>query len=364
MMMVTASAIVATSLFFAAPMQADAASCGSLKTANVSASGSQPSSPPGNAVDGKLYTGWANDGAGSWIRLDLGSPKTLCSVDIAWYRGDARTSHFVIRTSLDGEMYLDTYRGNSSGSTGELEHYAFEQHVSARYVKISVYGNTENEWAAIDEIRVQGYLAGNIVYTVQPGDTLYRIGQAYGVPWTDIAARNNIPSPYLIYPAQKLDVNPLLAGKACTDGWRVTGYFTPLEEDYAGTGTVDVLTDEGTRTFYKGFVDQVMVQGSGKTVAGDYLGHWGGAFHVSSQPGTSSGLLAQVGRVATDTDLVPYFTKMAIPLLPEPWNEMVFTAADTGPGVIGKHVDIYTGLGLDAREEAFRITGTDQMVCY
>ncbi|MEO9362566.1 MAG: discoidin domain-containing protein [Nitrososphaera sp.] len=359
--MVAAAALLVA---FTAPVRADAASCTSLQAASVSASGSQSTSPPGNALDGELHTGWANDGIGSWIKLDLGSPKTVCSIDIAWYRGDFRASHFVVRTSLDGQEYLDTYRGNSSGLTGAPEHYEFERHVSARYVKISVYGNTENEWAAIDEIRVQGYLAGNIAYTVQPGDTLYRIGQAYSVPWTDIAARNGITSPYLIYPGQKLDVNPLLAGKACTDGWRITGYFTPLEQDYAGTGTTTVSTDEGTRTFYKGFVGQVLVQGSGKTAAGDYLGHWGGAYHLSGQPKTSSGLLVKVGRVATDTDIIPYFTKMAIPLLPEPWNERTFTAADTGPGVTGKHVDIYTGLGLGARKEAFRITGANQTVCY
>lgn len=36
-------------------------------------------------------------------------------------------------------------------------------------------------------------------YTVVSGDTLYKIGLRFGVPWQDIAQANDIQSPYLIY---------------------------------------------------------------------------------------------------------------------------------------------------------------------
>jgi LysM repeat protein len=42
------------------------------------------------------------------------------------------------------------------------------------------------------------------VYTVQPGDTLYRIGVRHGVSYTEIARVNGIANPALIYPGQQL----------------------------------------------------------------------------------------------------------------------------------------------------------------
>ena len=74
--------------------------------------------------------------------------------------------------------------------------------------------------------------------------------------------------------------------------------------------------------------------------------------------------MVDIGRVATDTSMIPYFTSIAIPYLKEPWNTKTFTAADTGPAIIGKHIDVYTGSGLDSREEAFRIAAKGQTVCY
>lgn len=300
------------------PQQAQAATCENLSIDRATASGHQEGSYVSRTTDDNLKTGWATYGIGSWAQVDLGSPKMVCSVDIAWYRGDVRVAHFAILTSLDGEAYKEVYlHGRSSGETKEPEHYSFDT-IGARYVKIKVYGNTENNWAAIMEIDVQG----------------------------------QAPSA------------SLLDGKICSDGWNVTAYFTPIESEYAGTGTTTVMTDEGERTYYKGFVDEIMIQGSGKTNDGDYLGHWGGGFHISDEPRGSSGMVMQTGYVATDTSVIPYFTKMAIPYLKEPWNERTFTAADTGPAIVGKDIDIYTGHGLDARAEAFRIAAKGQTVCY
>src|SRR5258706_11661479 len=41
-------------------------------------------------------------------------------------------------------------------------------------------------------------------YTVLPGDNLFRIGLAFGVPWTSIAAANSLSNPSLIFPGQVL----------------------------------------------------------------------------------------------------------------------------------------------------------------
>jgi LysM repeat protein len=47
---------------------------------------------------------------------------------------------------------------------------------------------------------------GNIVHTVKLGETLFSIGRLYNVNPYAIAAANNIPYPYVIYPGQQLTV--------------------------------------------------------------------------------------------------------------------------------------------------------------
>jgi LysM repeat protein len=44
-------------------------------------------------------------------------------------------------------------------------------------------------------------------YTVQSGDTLYSIGQRYGVSWQTIASTNGISSPYYIQAGQQLTIS-------------------------------------------------------------------------------------------------------------------------------------------------------------
>ena len=60
------------------------------------ASGNEPGYPPSNAIDNNLNTRWTNLGLGSWIQVYAGSGKVICSVDIAWYRGNFRHVDFVI----------------------------------------------------------------------------------------------------------------------------------------------------------------------------------------------------------------------------------------------------------------------------
>ena len=76
-------------------------------------------------------------------------------MDIAWYNGDKRQNNFVISVSNDGTTFTDVFTGKSSGTTSSSEKYDFPD-VTARYVKITVNGNTQNNWATITEIDVYG----------------------------------------------------------------------------------------------------------------------------------------------------------------------------------------------------------------
>ena len=129
-------------------------SCVKSPISKVTASSSQVGFPPSNVVDNNLNTIWSNYGVGSYIELDLGTSKNICSVDIAWYKGNQRQNNFVISTSLDGKSYKTVLSTKSSGSTLSFETYAFPDKL-ARYMKITVNGNTLNNYASLSEIRVQ-----------------------------------------------------------------------------------------------------------------------------------------------------------------------------------------------------------------
>ena len=123
-----------------------------LPVRSVSANGNDGNVPQ-NVLDNNLNTRWSNLGIGSWILMDLGSTDTICSVDIAWYSGNQRTSNFVIATSTDGSSFSTVFSGTSSGTTLNSEKYTFSS-TDARYVRVTVNGNSQNNWASITELDV------------------------------------------------------------------------------------------------------------------------------------------------------------------------------------------------------------------
>ena len=122
------------------------ATCEKLPVTLVTAIGND-GNIPSNVIDNNLNTRWSNNGVGSWIQLDLGSKRTICSVDIAWHRGDMRVNNFEISVFNDAK---------SSGTTRSSEKYDMPAGTEGRYVRITVNGNTENNWASITEIAVFG----------------------------------------------------------------------------------------------------------------------------------------------------------------------------------------------------------------
>ena len=129
------------------------------------ASGSEPENPPSNAIDNNLNTRWSNPGldplpgggVGAWAQLHQGSGKVVCSVDIAWYRGNLRQNNFVIYVWDQNNLrWLGVFSGKSSGTTAGPERYDFPD-IDAAYILVEVRGNTENNYASISEIDVNGY---------------------------------------------------------------------------------------------------------------------------------------------------------------------------------------------------------------
>lgn len=121
------------------------------RIASVRASGEEGANAAAAVMDGRMDTRWAGPGPGAWLEADLGEVRPLESFDIAWHRGDLRTSAFRIEVSADGARYQDVFSGSSSGRTLVAERYAFAR-TEARFVRVVVEGNSENGWAGITEL--------------------------------------------------------------------------------------------------------------------------------------------------------------------------------------------------------------------
>ncbi len=157
-------------------------SCSGVNVSSVSAIGDDGNVPQ-NAIDGNLGSRWSNQGVGSWITLDMGEPKLICSVDIAWHSGDLRTSNFVISISNDTAKFTDVYTGISSGSTLNAENHSFAEGIG-RYVRITVNGNSQNDWASVTEITINGKNGTN-TQSITVGDA-----RDYTVQVTDVNGCN------------------------------------------------------------------------------------------------------------------------------------------------------------------------------
>lgn len=129
--------------------------CNKLAVSKITEAGGTPSLGPRYAIDGNLGTRWSEQGLGSSLTLDIAKKKTVCNLEVSWYRGTERISNFVIAVSNDGNSFTDVFSGTSSGTTNGFERYEFPD-TTGRYVKITVNGNTLNNWASISEINVFG----------------------------------------------------------------------------------------------------------------------------------------------------------------------------------------------------------------
>ncbi|HXX98966.1 MAG TPA: Ig-like domain-containing protein, partial [Candidatus Bathyarchaeia archaeon] len=139
-------------------------SCQKLPIASVTATGNDRNVRI-NVLDNNIFNKWSNLGVGSFIQADLGAPKTICSVDITWYRGNLRQNNFVISISNDGNSFTNVFTGKSSGTTLSAEKYNLPTSVTARFVRVTVYGNTENNWASITKLSVEGFGNSNTIHT-------------------------------------------------------------------------------------------------------------------------------------------------------------------------------------------------------
>lgn len=141
-----------------------APTCKNLSIADVSAIAWYRTNVPARTIDNSFSTRWANYGTGSWIKYDLGQAQTICSVDVAWYRGSSRAYNFVVSASLDGSTFTDVYSGKSS-KVSSLQRYDIPD-TEAKFVRLTVNGNSANSWAEITEVDIFGFLPDTLAPSI------------------------------------------------------------------------------------------------------------------------------------------------------------------------------------------------------
>jgi hypothetical protein len=127
-------------------------SCMVPRVTSVAASGDDGNVPE-NTLDNSLSTRWSNLGLGSAIEYTFSEPQLVCNVDISWYRGNERVNDFSILVSNDGTNFRNIFSGESNGRTTAVESYDVPD-TAAKYLRIVVTGNTQNQWSSINEVKI------------------------------------------------------------------------------------------------------------------------------------------------------------------------------------------------------------------
>jgi hypothetical protein len=107
---------------------------------------------PANTLDGILTTRWSADGDGEWLRYSLYEEKEVSATEIAFYKGDERSTSFEIQVSLDGENWTSVFEGSSSGENAGAERFEFEPSM-AKYVKVVGHMSDASSWNSICEVQ-------------------------------------------------------------------------------------------------------------------------------------------------------------------------------------------------------------------
>lgn len=131
-----------------------------FKTAT--ASSSNASYPPADAVDGDLDSYWRSGSVSSsnpvaWLRVDLGATSTVGRAIVHW-RSSYYARSYELQVSQDGSNWSTSY-STTAGAGGSQEFY-FAQ-TPARYVRLYMTQNNSSTYR-INEFEIFGGMAGEI----------------------------------------------------------------------------------------------------------------------------------------------------------------------------------------------------------
>ena len=87
-------------------------------------------------IDGDSSNKWSNLKSDSWIKLDLGSKRTIYSLDIAWHYQNILTYKFAICVSDDGVNFNSpVFTGESNRNSEGFESYVLPPGIEGKFTK-------------------------------------------------------------------------------------------------------------------------------------------------------------------------------------------------------------------------------------
>ena len=125
-----------------------------LEASSVYASAIDGSNVAANAVDNEPSTRWSakgNDGS-QWLAFNFATTPNISAVNIAFYKGNLRTTYFEIQSSDDGSNWTVELSAMSNGASTSLETFELSDAITAKYVRIVGLGNSSNTWNSITEV--------------------------------------------------------------------------------------------------------------------------------------------------------------------------------------------------------------------
>jgi alpha-L-fucosidase len=123
------------------------------RTATADSEESGKGNTAAKAVDASTSTRWcANDGnTGHWLKVDLGSTKSITGVRIAWEH-DATNYRYRVEGSTDNATWTTLSDRTATTGTGQVQVAVFS--AQARYVRVTVTGLPSGVWASIRTFEV------------------------------------------------------------------------------------------------------------------------------------------------------------------------------------------------------------------
>ncbi|AFZ66054.1 discoidin domain-containing protein [Deinococcus peraridilitoris] len=141
---------------------------------SVTSSGLKREFPPTLAIDGKANTWFSANVAPQSLTCDLGSVQDVDSIDLVLYRGAERNTALKVDLagSTSGPWVTVVSRRTVTPLRPARDKEGYQTltwaRQSARYIRVTGYGNSENSAVAINELRV--YAPLNLIGTSLPDD--------------------------------------------------------------------------------------------------------------------------------------------------------------------------------------------------
>ncbi|MFF7521655.1 alpha-L-fucosidase [Streptomyces pseudovenezuelae] len=123
------------------------------KTATASSQEASKGNTAAMAVDGSTATRWcaADGSAGHWLKVDLGSTRSLTGTRLAW-ENDNATYRYRIEGSTDNTTWTLLADRTATTSTSQVQVSQFR--TQARYVRVTVTGTPTGMWASLRNLEV------------------------------------------------------------------------------------------------------------------------------------------------------------------------------------------------------------------